>query len=156
MPARDDRHLPELQDRGTAALPAGDHRHAAELQSGDPYCIKLWQEFLDISLTHCQELYGRLNVSLGREHVMGESAYNDDLPKVVEDLNAAGLLTEDQGAQCVFLDEFKGHDGTPLPMIVQKQGGGFLYSTSDLAAIRYRPTRCCRGGTRSRRLARPP
>lgn len=109
-----------------------------ELQSGDPYCKKLWQEFLDISLTHCHDLYDRLNVLLRREHVMGESAYNDDLPKVLEDLKTAGLLTEDQGAQCVFLDDFVGQDGTPLPMIVQKQGGGFLYSTTDLAAIRYR------------------
>jgi arginyl-tRNA synthetase len=108
------------------------------LQSGDAYCQQLWQEFLDISLAHCHELYERLNVSLRREHVMGESAYNEDLPKVLEDLDAAGLLSEDQGAQCVFLDEFTGQDGTPLPMIVQKQGGGFLYATTDLAAIRYR------------------
>lgn len=109
-----------------------------ELQSGDEYCQQLWQQFLDISLAHCHELYERLNVSLQREHVMGESAYNDDLPKVLDNLNSTGMLTEDQGAQCVFLDEFKGQDGTPLPMIVQKQGGGFLYSTTDLAAIRYR------------------
>ncbi|HKJ05472.1 MAG TPA: arginine--tRNA ligase [Geopsychrobacteraceae bacterium] len=109
-----------------------------ELQSGDDYCNKLWQEFLDISLAHCHDLYTRLNVSLTREHVMGESAYNDDLPKVLTDLNAVGMLTEDQGAQCVFMDEFHGQDGTPLPMIVKKQGGGFLYSTTDLAAIRYR------------------
>ncbi|MDT8421862.1 MAG: arginine--tRNA ligase [Desulfuromonadales bacterium] len=109
-----------------------------ELQSGDAYCNELWQQFLDISLAHCHEIYERLNVSLQREDVMGESAYNDDLPKVIEDLDSAGLLTEDQGARCVFLDEFKGQDGTPLPMIVQKQGGGFLYSTTDLAAIRYR------------------
>jgi len=109
-----------------------------ELQSGDAYCLKLWQEFLDISLNHCHELYRRLNVSLDRSHVMGESAYNDDLPKVIDDLDAAGLLTEDQGAQCVFSDEFMSQDGSLLPMIVQKKGGGFLYATTDLAAIRYR------------------
>lgn len=122
----------------SAAFADRSRQLVVELQSGDPYCKKLWQEFLDISLAHCHELYDRLNVSLRREHVMGESAYNDDLPKVLEDLNAAGMLTEDQGAQCVFMDEFTGQDGTPLPMIVQKQGGGFLYSTTDLAAIRYR------------------
>lgn len=109
-----------------------------ELQSGDAYCNRLWREFLDISLSHCQHIYDRLNVALTRADVRGESAYNDDLSKVIEDLAAAGLLTEDQGARCVFLDEFKGKDDEPLPMIVQKKDGGYLYATTDLAAIRYR------------------
>lgn len=109
-----------------------------ELQSGDAHCNRLWREFLDISLSHCQQLYDRLNVALTRENVRGESAYNDDLAQVVADLTAAGLLTEDQGARCVFLDEFKGKDDEPLPMIVQKKDGGYLYATTDLAAIRYR------------------
>ena len=109
-----------------------------DLQSGDAHCKALWREFLDISLSHCQQLYDRLNVALTRADVRGESAYNDDLAKVIEDLTAAGLLTEDQGARCVFLDEFKGKDDEPLPMIVQKKDGGYLYATTDLAAIRYR------------------
>lgn len=109
-----------------------------ELQSGDAHCNRLWREFLDISLSHCQQIYDRLNVALTRADVRGESAYNDDLARVVEDLTAAGLLTEDQGARCVFLDEFKGKDDEPLPMIVQKKDGGYLYATTDLAAIRYR------------------
>lgn len=109
-----------------------------DLQSGDAHCKALWREFLDISLSHCQQLYDRLNVALTRADVRGESAYNDDLARVIEDLTAAGLLTEDQGARCVFLDEFKGKDDEPLPMIVQKKDGGYLYATTDLAAIRYR------------------
>ena len=28
--------------------------------------------------------------------------------------------------------------GNPLPLIVQKAGGGYLYATTDLAATRYR------------------
>lgn len=109
-----------------------------ELQSGDEHCNKLWQEFNEISLSHCQETYDRLGVSLTREDVRGESAYNDDLGQVVADLDSKGLLQQDQGAKCVFLDEFKNKDGEPLPVIVQKKDGGFLYATSDLAAIRYR------------------
>ena len=70
--------------------------------------------------------------------VMGESAYNDDLAQVVADLTAKGLLTEDNGALCVFLEEFKNAEGNPLPVIVQKAGGGYLYATTDLAAMRYR------------------
>ena len=70
--------------------------------------------------------------------VMGESAYNDDLAQVVADLTAKGLLTEDNGALCVFLEEFRNAEGNPLPVIVQKAGGGYLYATTDLAAMRYR------------------
>jgi len=121
---------PEFADRARQLV--------VELQSGDAYCNQLWREFLEISLSHCQHIYDRLNVALTRDDVVGESAYNNDLPKVIEDLTAAGLLTEDQGARCVFLDEFKGKDDEPLPMIVQKKDGGYLYATTDLAAIRYR------------------
>ncbi|WP_353666945.1 arginine--tRNA ligase [Marinomonas sp. THO17] len=108
------------------------------LQSGDKDCLALWDEFIDISLTHCEETYKMLGVSLERQHVMPESAYNDDLQNVVNELQEHGLLKEDQGAQCVFLDEFANKDGEITPIIVQKTGGGFLYSTTDLAAVRFR------------------
>ena len=108
------------------------------LQSGDEYCNTLWAEFNRISLEHCLELYKRLNVSLTASDVRGESAYNKDLQAVIDELKEQGLLTESEGAKCVFLDEFKNKEGDPLPIIVQKSGGGFLYATSDLAAIRYR------------------
>ncbi|MCG9720818.1 arginine--tRNA ligase [Shewanella sp. Isolate7] len=109
-----------------------------ELQSGDEYCNKLWREFNDISLSHCHEVYERLGVSLTRADVRGESAYNDDLEQVVKDLDAQGLLSESNGAKVVFQDEFQTKEGEPLPVIIQKADGGFLYATSDLAAMRYR------------------
>ncbi|MFN3712436.1 MAG: arginine--tRNA ligase [Alcanivoracaceae bacterium] len=109
-----------------------------KLQSGDPDCLALWQRFNDISLSHCLDVYQRLGVSLGRQHVRGESAYNPMLSEVVEALDASGLLSESDGARCVFLEQFRNKDGDPLPVIVQKQDGGYLYATSDLAALRYR------------------
>ena len=109
-----------------------------ELQGGNEECLKLWTEFNEISLSHCQETYDRLGVSLTREDVRGESTYNDDLAVVVADLDKQGLLQESQGAKCVFLDSFKNKEGEPLPVIIQKKDGGFLYATSDLAAMRYR------------------
>jgi arginyl-tRNA synthetase len=51
---------------------------------------------------------------------------------------------EDQGALCIFLEKpdgapaFKGPQGDPLPMIVQKSDGAFLYSSTDLAAAAFR------------------
>ena len=109
-----------------------------KLQAGDPECLKLWTRFKDISLSHCQKTYELLNVKLTMADVMGESAYNDDLINVVNDLKAKGMLVESNGAQCVFLDEFKNAEGEPLPVIIVKADGGYLYATTDLAAIRYR------------------
>lgn len=108
------------------------------LQSGDAYCNKLWREFNDISLSHCHEVYERLGVSLTRADVHGESAYNADLEQVVNDLAAKGLLTESNGAKVVFQEEFRTKEGEPLPVIIQKADGGYLYATTDLAAMRYR------------------
>jgi len=108
------------------------------LQAGDADCLRLWQSFKDTSLAHCQAVYDRLGVKLGMADVMGESAYNNDLPKVIEDLDKKGLLSESDGALCVFMEQFKNAEGQPLPLIVQKKGGGYLYATTDLAACRYR------------------
>jgi arginyl-tRNA synthetase len=108
------------------------------VQSGDDKTHWLWVFFCTTSLDHCSAVYKKLGVKLTDEDIRGESAYNDDLPKVVEDLRAKGLLTESEGAQCVFLDGFVAKDSSPLPLIVQKSDEGFLYATTDLAAIRYR------------------
>ena len=108
------------------------------LQTGEPECLRLWKHFNEVSLSHCQEVYDRLGVRLSPADVRGESSYNEDLPGIIEALRAKGLLTESDGAQCVFLEEFKNAEGNPLPVIVQKAGGGYLYATTDLAAMRYR------------------
>ncbi len=57
-----------------------------KLQSGDQQCAKLWQQFIDISISHSEEIYEKLNVSLQRNDIMGESAYNDDLSTVIDEL----------------------------------------------------------------------
>ncbi len=112
--------------------------YVVKLQSGDPAVLVLWEKFREISLQHSEEIYTKLNISLSRDDVYGESAYNNDLPILVEELKKQGLAVEDQGALVVFLDEMADKEGNPSPVIVQKQGGGFLYATTDLAAIRYR------------------
>jgi arginyl-tRNA synthetase len=109
-----------------------------KLQSGDKYILDLWKKFLGVSLEHCRSVYQRLGALLTDADRRGESAYNDDLPQVVEDLTAKGLLKESEGAQCVFVPGFVNKDGEPLPLIVQKSDEGYLYATTDLAAIRYR------------------
>lgn len=106
--------------------------YVVKIQSGDEHCLKLWQSFIDASLGHCEEVYEQLNVNLKKEDVRAESFYNDQLPQVIETLKEKGISTNSNGAECVFL----GDDETPI--IVQKSDGGFLYATTDLAALNFR------------------
>lgn len=112
--------------------------YVVKLQRGDEQIKTLWKKFLDISLHHCEAVYEKLGVGLTRADVRGESAYNDDLPVVVADLRAKGLAVESEGAQVVFLTDFSNKEGEAQAYIVQKQDGGYLYATTDLAAVRYR------------------
>ncbi len=112
--------------------------YVVRLQSGDAQMQKLWEQFKTISLHHSTEIYQQLNVTLKDSDVRGESFYNNDLAPVVKELQEQGLAVESDGAQVVFLQELADKEGNPSPMIIQKQGGGFLYATTDLAALRYR------------------
>ncbi|UAA39987.1 arginine--tRNA ligase [Paraneptunicella aestuarii] len=112
--------------------------YVVKLQSGEEQCMTLWQQFIDVSIAHSEEVYNKLNVTLKREHVMGESAYNPELAGVITSLKEQGIAVEDQGAQVVFIDEMKDKEGKPAAYIVQKSGGGYLYATTDLAAMKYR------------------
>jgi arginyl-tRNA synthetase len=121
----------------TDGLFAGKSRaRVVLLQSGDPATRAIWRRMVEVSLDDFEQVYALLGSNLTRDDVVGESAYNDDLPRIVEEL--AGLLTESDGAMCAFLPGFKGRDGQPLPVIVRKSDGGFGYSATDLAAVRHR------------------
>ena len=120
--------------------------YVVKLQGGDETVLALWKQFVDISLSHAQAVYDTLGLKLRPEDVAGESMYNNDLQAVVDDLVAQGLAVEDDGAKVVFLEEFKNKEGEPAAFIVQKQGGGFLYASTDLACMRYRTGRL--NGTR--------
>ncbi|WP_109432232.1 arginine--tRNA ligase [Aggregatibacter segnis] len=112
--------------------------YVVKLQSGDEYCRTMWQKLVKITMQQNQHNYDRLNVTLTNKDVMGESLYNPMLPDIVEDLKKQGLAVEDDGALVVYLDEFKNKDGDPMGVIVQKKDGGFLYTTTDIAAAKYR------------------
>jgi arginyl-tRNA synthetase len=102
----------------------------ARLHGGDPTNVELWRKFLPACLADIEVIYKRLGVTF--DHTLGESFYQDRLRGVVKDLADKGLARESDGAICVFLE------GYEVPMIVQKQDGAFLYSTTDLATIQYR------------------
>ncbi|UOP05061.2 arginine--tRNA ligase [Conchiformibius kuhniae] len=112
--------------------------YVVKLQSGDEQVLEWWQQFVDLSLQHAENVYQTLGLLLERDDVCGESFYNKDLQNTVDELAAMGLAVDDEGAKVVFLPEFKNKDGEAAAFIVQKQGGGFLYASTDLACMRYR------------------
>jgi len=107
-----------------------------KLQAGDEETLLAWKIVCALSSRAYQVIYHLLGIAPFIER--GESFYNLLLPEVVKDLEAAGLLVEDEGAKCVFLEGFTNKEGKPLPLIIQKSNGGYNYATTDLAAIRYR------------------
>lgn len=115
---------PEFADRARLRV--------VKLQGGDERTLQIWHALIDVSLAGFNETYARLGVLLTDDDLAGESTYNDDLPRVVDELEADGLAVEDGGALCVFVE------GQDAPMIVRKRDGGYGYDATDLAAIRRR------------------
>ncbi|MBW5978380.1 MULTISPECIES: arginine--tRNA ligase [Klebsiella] len=112
--------------------------YVVKLQGGDEYFREMWRKLVDITMSQNQLTYNRLNVTLTRDDVMGESLYNPMLPGIVADLKAKGLAVESEGATVVFLDEYKNKEGEPMGVIIQKKDGGYLYTTTDIACAKYR------------------
>ncbi|NDL01340.1 arginine--tRNA ligase [Photorhabdus bodei] len=112
--------------------------YVVKLQGGDEYCRTMWRKLVDITMAQNQQTYDRLNVTLTKDSVMGESLYNDLLPGIVADLKQQGLAVESDGATVVYLDEYKNKEGEPMGVIIQKKDGGYLYTTTDIACAKYR------------------
>lgn len=112
----------EFKERARAAV--------VELQSGDPQARALWTALVDESMRHAEEVYALLGVE--GLVTRGESFYNDHLAGVVQDLLDRGIAVEDQGAVCVFMEQWSN------PSIIRKSGGGYNYDTTDIAAVRQR------------------
>jgi len=110
----------------------------AGLHSGDKTWRGRWETLVTQSKKHYQDIYEMLNVTLSEKDVRGESFYADKLSSIVEELKNKNLAEESDGAICVFPPDFKNKEGQPLPFIIQKSDGAFLYATTDLAALRYR------------------
>ncbi|MCU0544314.1 MAG: arginine--tRNA ligase [Oscillatoriaceae cyanobacterium Prado104] len=110
-------------------------QEVVKLQAGAADTTRAWKLLCEQSRREFQVIYNLLDIKLTER---GESFYNPLLPAVIADLTELGLLVEDNGAKCVFVEGFTNKEGEPLPLIVQKTDGGYNYATTDLAAIRYR------------------
>lgn len=102
------------------------------LQSGDAESVAAWQRVYDITMAACLDTCARLHAHVSEDASAGESSYRDELAGVIEDLVKRGIAEEDEGALVVRVE------GLKEPCIVRKSDGGYLYATTDLAAIRRR------------------
>jgi len=106
-----------------------------KLQNSDPQLIEDWHKLIDCTLASLYESLEILNVKLTEENNRGESFYRDKLPGVIEAFTKAKLAKEDDGAMVVPFDTRE------RPLLIQKSDGGYLYATTDLAAVRYRTSK---------------
>jgi len=125
------KHFDEDED-----FKARARQEVVALQSGNPETIKAWKLLCDQSRKSFEEIYDMLDIEDLQER--GESFYNDKLADTVKKLEELGLVEENQGAKCIFLDGYLNEEGKPQPLIVQKTDGGFNYAATDLAAITHR------------------
>ncbi len=120
-----------------------------KLQSGDAENLGIWKRCIAVTKSGLEKIYRQLGIHF--DYWLGESAYNDDLAPLVEKLLEQGIARESDGAICVFSDGFhqpqndpflvqKNGEWVPVPAIIRKADGGFLYATTDLATLDYRTT----------------
>ncbi|MGE4095622.1 MAG: arginine--tRNA ligase, partial [Candidatus Binatia bacterium] len=124
----------QAQAKADPAVAGQAREELAKLQKGDPDNRALWEEFTAVSRSAFEKIYARLDVQF--DHWLGESFYNEMLATVVHELREKELAHPSEGAICIFFDDNADLAGTPF--LIQKQDGAFLYSTTDLATIKYR------------------
>lgn len=105
-----------------------------KLQAGDPENLAIWKQTVELSWREFEKLYALLDIKFDER--LGESAYNDALAPLCDNLQDRGIATISEGALCIFFPEIPALDGKPA--IIRKSDGGFLYATTDLATIEYR------------------
>ncbi|QXJ24143.1 arginine--tRNA ligase [Actinomadura graeca] len=123
---------------GDAEFADRARKRVVALQAGDPETLRLWRILVEVSQRYFDSVYRRLGVTLSDDHIRGESFYNDLLAPTVRELEDKGIAVVSDGALCAFPPGFTGREGEPLPVIIRKSDGGYNYSTTDLATIRYR------------------
>lgn len=128
---------PEYRDRA--------RKLTAELQARKSGNYLLWRHFAKVTKVALERDFHALGVDF--DLWKGESDVDDLIKPMVEDLEAKGLLVEDQGARIVHVagpnetKKKKLPDGSvvvvpsPDPLLVVSSEGSAMYGTTDLATI---------------------
>ena len=105
-----------------------------KLQAGDAENLAIWKHINDVSLAAFQLIYDQLGIRF--DVTLGESFYNDKVPRIYDELAACGLAVESEGALVVFHPEHPRF--ATQPFIIRKSDGAANYASTDLATILYR------------------
>ena len=122
----------EEQNAGAHAALEGAKTTLVKLQQGDEELLHDWQLLIDCTMRAVYEVFELLSVKLGPENNRGESFYRDRLANTCNDFEQAGFAKIDEEALVVPIPNRE------RPVIIRKSDGGYLYATTDLAAVRFR------------------
>ena len=125
----------DAQVSGAQEALAGAKATLLKLQTGDAPTRAVWQRIADVTMAECLATCKRLGAIVLAEHSAGESSYSEELEGVVADLLNRKVAEISEGAVIVRVE------GIEEPCIIRKSeagGGGYLYATTDMAAIRRR------------------
>ena len=107
----------------------------AELQAGRRGYRALLDHFIDVSVAALKVGYGNLGVEF--DLWKGEACVDPLIPGMIDELKAAGITEEDDGALIINVDEKwdpETRKGTP-PVMLLASSGAVLYHTTDLATL---------------------
>ncbi|USQ96437.1 arginine--tRNA ligase [Caulobacter sp. RL271] len=134
-----------LRQKEDPAFKERARKATAELQNGRFGYRLLWGHFVKVSRVALEREFHALGVDF--DLWKGESDVNDLIEPMVRELEAKGLLVEDQGARIVRVarpgetKKKKLPDGgvieveSPDPLLVVSSEGSAMYGTTDLATI---------------------
>lgn len=114
-----------LEDAGREAF--------LKLEKGDKELRAFWQDIVTITKASLAHLYERLHVHFDLD--LSESFYEDKMEPILTEGKKKKVFTE--GKEGSLIVEFPEESGLP-PYLVQKGDGATLYSTRDIAQMRYR------------------
>ncbi|WP_075431865.1 arginine--tRNA ligase [Buchnera aphidicola] len=113
-------------------------KYVVKLQNHNKKCLYIWRKIVQKTIEKNQKIYEKLNVKLKKKDIYGESFYNFMLPDIVKDLQNKGIATLYKGAVIIYTDKFKNRNGKNMGIIIKKKNGAFLYTTTDIACLKYR------------------
>lgn len=114
-----------LEDQGREAF--------LKLEKGDTELRAFWGDVVKVTKASLADLYERLHVKFDLD--LGESFYEDKMEPILTAGKKKGVFKE--GKEGALIVEFPEETNMP-PYLVQKGDGGTLYSTRDIAQMRYR------------------
>ncbi len=109
-------------------------KYVVKLQKKEPKTTNLWKKIVKITVENNQKIYNFLKIKLNNNNILGESFYQKFLYKIIKKLIKKKIIIKDKKAIIAFT-KIK-HKKNCL--VIKNKEGGYLYSSTDLACIKYR------------------